>query len=187
MAKILLILFVVSIILLTLLMEGCTIKKQMVLVQEDICVKRKLIANVWAYRLLPYTIQGKVVELMKIAQNRNTYRGTEPSGYQGDAVSRTLGSVLREEVRDRAPVNASLRVYYLDPETTYAVRYLGDLHVLNGVGVMVLPDDPRQSIVEITWPKDFISPIKSGDEHRLWLFGEEWKTWCTMNVHGLVP
>ncbi|MBI2673756.1 MAG: hypothetical protein HYX23_00540 [Candidatus Zambryskibacteria bacterium] len=80
-----------------------------------------------------------------------------------------------------------LRVYYLDPETTHVVRHLGFLRITDGVGSIPLPDDPREWIVETIWPDSVFSPIKSGGEPRLWLFGDEWKFYCTMNVHGLVP
>jgi len=151
------------------------------------CTEWKLVANAWSINLLPYVIREKAEELIAVAKSRRTHGGTDPTGYKGDAVSRTLGFILRNDVKDRARVNMVLRVYYLDPVTTYVVRYLGVLHVTNGVGEMILSDDPRKWIVEMVWSHDFISPVKSGGEPRLWLFGDEWKFHCTMNVHGLVP
>jgi hypothetical protein len=157
------------------------------LLTGPICQERRLIANVWSYRSLPYHLQEKAIELMDIARERDTYYGTDPTGYEGDALSRTLGATLRKEIKTRISIDLLLRVYYLDLQTTYVERSVGVLRVQDGIGSMILPDDPRKWIVEVIWPEQFISPIKSGDEHRLWLFGDEWKSYCTMNVHGLLP
>lgn len=151
------------------------------------CQERKLVANVWSYQLLPYVIQEKATELMAKARSRNTLNGTNPAGYEGDAVSRTLGFILRNDVKNRAPIDMLLRVYYLDPQTAQVERFVGIINVKNGTGSFQFVDDPRKRIVETVWPEFFISPIESGGGRRLWLFGEEWQFHCTMNIHGLVP
>lgn len=175
--------------LVLLLIAGCQTMTTSPLVKGPIdCPNgRQLVANVWSYQLLPYVLQGKVVELMKIAKNRNTRNAIDPTGYRGDAVSRTLGTQLRREVRVRAPINIELQVFYRDSPTARIVEDLGILHITGGMGSRVLPDDPRQWIIETIWPSDFLSPTMSGGQRRLWLFGDEWKDWCMMNVHGIVP
>src|SRR3989344_642863 len=179
--------------ILLILIAGCqTTTATSPLVRGPIAVDcpagRQLVANVWSYQLLPYVIQEKVVELMKIAKGRNTRNATDPAGYQVDDVSRTLGPRLRSVVKIRAPVGGlNVQVFYRDLQTARVVEDLGILRLTDGAGSMMLPDDPRKWIVETVWPDNFMSPIKSGGEHSLWLFGYEWKHWCVMNVHGIVP
>ena len=182
-----------SVFLVVLLIVGCqtitAISPPLVKgpIAADCPAGRRLVANVWSYQLLPYVIQEKVVELMKIAKGRNTRNATDPAGYREDAVSPTLGSRLRSEVRIRAPVSLSVQIFYRDLQTARIVEDLGVIRLTNGAGSVMLPDDPRKWIVETVWPDNFMSPIKSGGGHRLWLFGYEWKQWCVMNVHGIVP
>ncbi|MEK7461872.1 MAG: hypothetical protein AAB586_02255 [Patescibacteria group bacterium] len=182
---------IIASILIVSLISSCGMTVSTPQLQQKVlgprCPEWKLVINGWSFQLLPYDLQRRVEELMVIAQNRNTRYGTDPAGYRGDAFSRTLGPDLRKHVKNRAPVNFFLHVYYLDPKTAHLVRDLGDASVVNGMGDIVLPDDPRYWIVETIWPENFLSPIKSGGKHSLWLFGDEWKDWCTMNVHGLVP
>ena len=151
---------------------------------------RWLIANVWSFGSLPVSIRQKVAKMTIVAMKRDSMYATNPNAYRGDAVSRTVGARLRGEVEVRAPLNLDLEVFYRDPKGTAKVVYnLGVLPVKAGVGSIRLPDDPRKWIVEVIWPDNFISPIKSGGKNRLWLFPEEWEggKWCSMNVHGIVP
>jgi len=83
-----------------------------------------------------------------------------------------------------------LEVFYRDPKGTAKVVYnLGVLHVEGGVGSIRLPEYAGNWIVEVVWPDNFISPIRSGGKNRLWVFPEEWGggKWCAMNVHGIMP
>src|SRR3990167_1521140 len=125
--------------ILLILIAGCqTTTATSPLVRGPIAVDcpagRQLVANVWSYQLLPYVIHEKVVELMKIAKGRNTRNATDPAGYREDAVSRTLGSRLRSEVRIRAPVSLSVQIFYRDLQTARIVEDLGVMRLTNGAG-----------------------------------------------------
>jgi hypothetical protein len=102
-------------------------------------------------------------------------------------VSRTIGGVLRKDVKVRATTNADIRVLYRDPKTLAVVKDLGILKVSSGVGSFSFPDDPRSYIVETIWPATFVSPTVSMGERRLWIFPDEWRRFCSPNVHGIVP
>ncbi|MDO8569207.1 MAG: hypothetical protein Q7R89_00230 [bacterium] len=151
------------------------------------CQTRRLTANVWSRQALPEGLRKEVDRLISIAESRDTRHATDPVGYQGDDVSRTLGARLRKEVRVRAPVNIELQVFYRDPPTARVVEDLGVLRVMEGTGSVLPPDDPCKWIIETVWPEYFISPAKSGGRRRLWLFPEEWGKWRGMQVHGIVP
>lgn len=153
-----------------------------------------LVANLWSYKSLPASIQKEVAKMAAVARSRDTRGATSLAAYQGDAVSRTLGAKLRKEVQVRAPVSLDLEIFYRDPRdlrTARVVYNLGVLRVEAGTGSIRLPDDPYKWIVEVVWPDDFISPIRSGGKNRLWVPPEDWeeegKLFCSMNVHGFVP
>ena len=151
-----------------------------------------LVANLWSFKLLPPDIQKKVAEMMAAARARDTRAATNLAAYRGDAVSRTMGALLRKEVRVRAPVSLDLEVFVRDSRdiaTTRVVYNLGVLQVKEGVGSLRLPGDPSKWVVEVVWPDSFISPIRSGGKNRLWVPPDDWEggKWCSMNVSGIVP
>jgi hypothetical protein len=151
-----------------------------------------LIANVWSMNMIPMGVltpglHGEVKELIRVAESRDSREATLLSAYRGDAVSRTLGARLRSEVKIRAPIADDIQVRYLDAHSGKLMYDIGVVNLKRGVGSFKFPDDPRTFVVETLWPIDFISPTMSGGQRRLRLFPEEWKQWCTMNVHGLVP
>lgn len=148
---------------------------------------RQIVANVWSLEAFPDTLRKETERLIATAKARNTQNATDPIGYKGDAISRTLGARLRKEIQVRAPTLFNLKVFYRDLSTARMVEDLGLLRIVGGTGNKALPDDPRRWILETIWPGYLISPTISGNERRLWLFPEEWGVWCTMNVHGLVP
>lgn len=146
----------------------------------------QIIANVWSLAALPSAMNTQVTSLASAATSRDSRNATDAAAYRADDVSRTLGGRLRREVVVRAPLTLDIPVFYRDPQTK-GQRKLGVLRVVGGTGSMKLPDDPRKMIVETIWPKDSISPAESAGDRRLWLFPEEWGSWCAMNVHGVVP
>src|SRR3989344_5402665 len=151
---------------------------------------RWLITNLWSFQSLPAPIQKEVVRMRAMATNRDTRGATNPHAYRGDDVSRTMGALLRKEIKIRAPVDLDLEVFYRDHRGTAKVVYnLGILPVKAGIGSIRLPEYAGDWIVEVIWPDHFISPTKSGGKNRLWLFPEEWEggKYCSMNVHGIVP
>lgn len=167
---------------------GCGISNQQLVLAPSTCSQFSLIANVWSLQQLPNDLRREVEKLIVVAEGRNTHNATNPAGYWGDSVSR-IGWLLRETVGVvRASISAGIEVFYRDPQTARVVEGLGVIFVEAGTGKMRLPDDPRNWVIETIWPtNEFVSPTISGGERRLWLFGEEWKHWCTMNIHGLVP
>lgn len=150
----------------------------------------RLTGNVWSLKTLPDDLRREAEEHVSAARKRDSAQGTQHEAYQQDDVSRTMGARLRSQVKTRAPVTADITVRYVDsdPETKkLRITELGILHMVNGIGTFVFPDDPRQHIVGTSWPLDFISPTRSRQERRLRVYPGEWQNWCTLNVHGLVP
>ena len=176
-------------IIIALVLTACSSEQQAR--QASVCPDgRWLIANIWSFGSLPASIRQEAAKMMIVAMKRDSMYATNPTAYQGDAVSRTLGTRLRDEVEVRAPVNLNLEVFYRNPKGTAKVVYnLGVLHVKGGVGGIRLPEYAGNWIVEVVWPDNFISPIRSGGKNRLWVFPEEWGggKWCAMNVHGIMP
>ena len=153
---------------------------------------RWLVANIWSFKSLPAPIQKEVARMATVAKSRDSRGATNPAAYRGDSVSRTLGAKLRKEVQIRAPVSLDLEVFYRDARDPWAapVAYeLGILRVKVGTGSLRLPGEPHKWIVEVIWPDDFTSPIRSGGKNRLWVPPEDWEegNFCSMNVHGFVP
>lgn len=144
---------------------------------------RTLTANAWSLKALPEELRNKAEGHIAAANNR----AAGPEAYKADAVSRSLGGQLRREVKVRAPVTADIQVVFRDPKTSAVVQDRSILRLADGVGSMTLSGDQLGLIVETIWPNEFVSPTVSGDAHRLWFFPEEWKNYCTMNIHGLVP
>jgi hypothetical protein len=146
-----------------------------------------LVANAWSESSLSAVLHEKFTKLVAVANSRDTQQATNAAGYKGDGVSRTLGGQLRREVRTRAQVTTDVLVMLRDPKTFVAVQARVVIRLMDGVGSMTLSGDQVGMIVETIWPANFTSPTLSGGERRLWLFPGEWGSWCTMNVHGLVP
>ncbi|MFH0987992.1 MAG: hypothetical protein V1763_01320 [Parcubacteria group bacterium] len=147
-----------------------------------------LIANVWSLAALPPDLRRNAEEHIANAKERDSRQATNRVVYETDDVSRTIGGQLRREVKVRASVGADLKVFYRDPVTLKVVQDLGVLRVVSGTGSIRFSDDPRKWIVEAIWPAgDFLSPTVSGDHRRLWVFPNEWGTWCAVNAHGIVP
>lgn len=147
----------------------------------------RLVANAWSLASLPADLQEEVKKHIEAARKRNSRNASNAAAYKVDDVSRTLGARLRRDVRVRALIDAEVQVFYRSPQTVQVTQNLGLLHLSAGLGSIQLPGDPRAWIIGTIWPKNFLSPTRSGGERRLWLFPEEWSTWCTMNVHGIVP
>ena len=144
---------------------------------------RTLTANAWSLKALPEELRKKAEGYISVANNRSA----DPDAYKADAVSRTLGGQLRREVKVRTPITTDIRVAFRNPQTLAVVQDSGVLHIAEGVGSMTISGDQLGMIIETVWPKEFVSPTVSGGEHRLWFFPEEWKNYCAMNIHGLVP
>lgn len=161
--------------------------------QASVCPDgRWLVANLWSFGTLPPNFQKEVTKMAAVARGRDTRGATNLAAYREDSVSRTMGGLLREKVKTRASANLDLEVFYRDPRdlrTARVVYNLGVLPVRGGIGSIRLPDDPHRWIVEVIWPDDFVSPIRSGGKNRLWVPPEDWEggKHCTMNVHGIVP
>jgi hypothetical protein len=145
-----------------------------------------LIANAWNLDSLPSSMRAEAQSLISAAQARESDNARRLEPYKPDAVSRTMGRRLREQVKTRAPVDANITVRFLDPRTGAVVRELGSLHVVSGMGTFRFAEDPRPFVVETLWPPEFLSPTVSGGQSRLRLFGYEWKSDCAMNEHGIV-
>jgi len=149
-------------------------------VTDSICPSGwTLIANAWSLQTFPEELRRKTGGLMSGAGSHGSYRG--------DAVSRTIGGALRQDVKTRATVNADVRILYRNPKTLAVVKDLGILKIVSGTGSFSFPDDPRDYVVETIWPATFTSPSLSMGERRLWIFPDEWAKFCSPNVHGIVP
>ncbi len=146
-----------------------------------------IVANAWSLQALPEDLRREAEEHVTSANARETENATRIDAYQTDAVSRTIGRRLREQVRTRAAITADIAVRYVDSDRELATQNVGVLRMVNGVGTFRFAEDPRQRIVGTSWPGNFVSPTISGGERRLRLFPYEWQDWCTMNIHGLVP
>lgn len=152
-----------------------------------------LTANAWSLRTIK-TISSdlgeKVETMIAVAKARESMNATRFESYQTDALSRTFGKRLREEVKTRAPVTADIAIRYVDvdPQTkkVSSVRDIGVLHVVYGVGTFRFSDDPRQHVVRTVWPTSSLSPTVSGGEPLLQIFGYEW-TSCGLHMSGVVP
>lgn len=153
---------------------------------------RTLTANAWSLKALPEELRKKAEGHIDMANARESAGGQNLGAYQTDALSRTLGKRLREEVKTRALVVTDIIVGYVDinPRTKQVVtRDIGTLQMVGGIGTFRFSDDPRtHTAVEVAWPTtEFVSPTISGGFRRLRVFPNEWGTWCSTNVHGLVP
>ena len=144
-----------------------------------------LIVNVWDYKSLSGDILQKVKKLVGAAEGRDSKEGRNLAAYKADDVSRTLGKRLRTEVVVRANFTGDVAIRYLNPKTGTQVQDVAILHMLSGKKEIRLPGDPRDYIVEVIFPDDFLSPTISGGESRLRLFPREWRRLCTLNVHGI--
>ena len=182
-------------IIIALVLTACSSEQQAR--QASVCPDgRWLIANIWAFGSLPASIRQEIAKMMIVAMKRDSMYATNPNAYRGDAVSRTVGPRLRDEVEVRAPVNMDLEVFYRDPKGTAKVVYnLGILPVKVGIGSIRLPEYAGDWIVEVVLPSSFdnskftLSPVMSGGKNRLWIFPEEWEggKWCSLNFHVIVP
>lgn len=152
-----------------------------------------LTANAWSLKTIKTisTELGEKVEAMiAAAKVRASMNATRFESYQTDALSRTFGKRLREEVKTRASVTADIAVRYvdIDPQTkkVSSIRDIGVLHVVSGEGTFPFTDDPRQHVVRTVWPADFLSPTVSGGVPLLQIFDYEW-TVCGLNMSGVLP
>ncbi len=144
-----------------------------------------IIANAWSLQSLG-GLHKEAEELVAAANARESDEGRSLTVYQPPSVSRTLGARLRADVKVRAQVSGNvLQVRYLDPKTAKVVRELGTMTLIQGVGTLRFPDDPREYVVETVWPREFVSPTMSGGERRLRIFPSEWGKFCSMNAHGI--
>jgi len=130
--------------------------------------------------------------MVAVAKSRDTRGATNLAAYRGDSASRTVGALIRKVVKRWAPISLDLEVFNRDPRDLWTARVvynLGVMHVESGIGSIRLPDDSYKWIIEVVWPDDFISPIRSGGKNRLWVPPEDWEGGkiCTMHVHGFVP
>ncbi len=143
-----------------------------------------IIANAWSLKSLG-GLRKEAEGLIAAANARESDGGKSLTAYQGPSVSR-IGARLRTEVKDRAQISGNvLQVRYLDPQTAKVVRELGTMTLIQGVGTLRFPDDPREYVVETVWPREFVSPTMSGGERRLRIFPSEWGKFCSMNAHGI--
>ncbi len=143
-----------------------------------------IIANAWSLQSLG-GLRKEAEGLIAAANARESDGGKSLTAYQGPSVSR-IGARLRTEVKDRAQISGNvLQVRYLDPQTAKVVRELGTMTLIQGVGTLRFPGDPREYVVETVWPREFVSPTMSGGERRLRIFPSEWGKFCSMNAHGI--
>lgn len=158
-----------------------------VIATSDVCPKGwSVTANAWSLAAMPEDLRRDAEKLISEASIRDSDNGRRLEAYKPSAFSRTLHKRLREQGRLQAPVNADIAMEFLNPRTGAVESNLGFLRLVNGVGTFRFPDDPRNHVVRMTWPADFISPASSGDVGRiLMIFGNEWK-WCAPHAHGAV-
>ncbi len=180
------------IILLVLAFSACTVAPQTsptpkVAYLQSCPNGLRIVAHVWSVAGIGADHQKEFWGLRALAEARNTRVATDPAGYRGDDVSRTLGGRLREAGEGRAKVNFDLAMVYRDSAGRVAGP-LGSMRVERGIGLITLVGDPRPNgwILETIWPAHLISPVKSGDERRLWLSSDEWGNRCEKNIHGFV-
>jgi hypothetical protein len=141
----------------------------------------------WSVGSLPADLRRETESLIEAAKQRDSRQARVLEVYRPDDVSRTMGGRLRKQVRVHATMLSTVQLRLLDPATLRVVRDLGPLQLVGGSGVMAMPEDPRKYVVETLFPGEFVSPTVSGGVPRLRLFGYEWRNWCNMNEHGLVP
>ena len=127
----------------------------------------QLVAHAWAIDSLSPDLRDKAERLISAAKVRDKRNLT---AYREDDVSRTLGGRLRREVDTHYPISVDLPVQYLDPKTGTFVSDAGVIHLVQGIGQLVLSGDPRQWIIESVWPPDFKSPNVSEDGGLLRIF-----------------
>ena len=146
-------------------------------------------AYAWDFTRLPNELLVEAKSHIGAATVRESDHARRLSAYTPDDVSRTMGGRLRKDVVVTAPVKADLKVRYVDVNlgTEQVITELGELHMVGGIGTFQFTDDPRQRVVGLIWPANFVSPTVSGGERRLRVFPNEWGNWCTLFVHGLVP
>ncbi len=146
----------------------------------------ELIANAWLLQSLPEPLRTRAVNYIADAESRDSDNARRLDAYTPSAISRTMGGQLRSQVKTRAPIIVDVQVRYLDPQTAMPVRELGSAKLVNGVGSFRFPNDPRAFVVETIWPPHFLSPTLSGGQRRLRVFPNEWGTWCSLNIHGIL-
>ncbi|MDO8407711.1 MAG: hypothetical protein Q7S95_00535 [bacterium] len=147
------------------------------------------VAHAWSLttiRAMRPDLAREIEDLIRAAQARNSYQATALPPYRPDAVSRTVGPRLRNEIRTHAPINADLPFRYLDPHTGQFVQEIGTIRLSGGIGSIWMPGDPRQYVRESFWPGIFESPVPSGGVSRLRSFPGE-RLGCEDNIHGIVP
>lgn len=139
-------------------------------------------------------LRKEVERHIAAAKKRDSQEGESLEVFRSEAVSRTLGSRLLEEVKKPAPVTADIMIRYADRDSeTRKLRHqeVGTLKMVNGRGQFIFAEDPRQHhVIGVIFPKeDFRSPELSGPakqlERRIRIHAEEW-TGCRLFVSGVV-
>ena len=124
-------------------------------------------------------LADKIIEANKRRDGMNMYT-YDPYG----SFSTTLGPRLRAE-EQVARVSLDIEVWYLDPATGSAVKYVGMIFVHDGRGTFLFPDDPRRWLLKTGWLK-VLSPTSSRGEHQLRVQPRERWAECKVTLNGLV-
>ena len=161
------------------------------------CPELPLVAHAWSEKTISEKspeVYAEYKRLVGIAAQRRTEQATNPRGFLGDDVSRSIGGRLRREVKEHEPLTVDIPVQLRDLANPSIVRPYGTIKMVNGIGRITVTSEARNSIIETIWPADFNSPLASGPEDkkvpRLWVFpdkkGDIWNEKCEpMNIHGV--
>ncbi|HCR52356.1 TPA: hypothetical protein DIV48_01755 [Candidatus Kaiserbacteria bacterium] len=129
----------------------------------------------WTYRTLIYslsspkmtdTLRAAVKAQIDAAKKRIT-DGSSLNLYLTDALSRTLGTRLWDEMRtDTAKIDGDIVLSYLNEDFASGKlqpQPLGVIHLKNGKGIFRFAEDPRShSGIDTVWPDEVLSPLPSG-------------------------
>lgn len=144
----------------------------------------RIVLHIWALSTLPPDTARVAMEIVAEAGQRDTQNATNIQGYVGRSFSRTLGRQLRFDERVKhAPITAQIAINYKDPRTMQLAQQLGFIQVWGGRGEFRLPDDPRNHVIELLLPDEFITSPMSGGRRRLMDLPTEWPD-CVQNMHA---
>lgn len=139
---------------------------------------------------LPSTLRADAKALIKVAEDRDSKRATNPNAYWGDDVSRILYD--RFALLPTDSIDVSVGVQLLDPQTLKVADDLGTRQVVAGIGEIKLTKDQLSLAIQIVWPDEYVSPPVSGNLRRLIVLPREWKNdrggkYYCLHATGLAP
>lgn len=129
--------------------------------------------HVRSFSRLPNDLQAEAERLIKIAEARDTNKATNPDGYKGDDVSRTLYAKLSRLPDEKIDVQVSVQI--LNSMTLEIEEDLGTREVTAAFGWVKLTANQLTKAVQTIWPSDFRSPPVSGGKRRIILLPDEWR------------